>query len=454
MKKNFTYRLILSIALCGSALSMIAQNNVLQISQGSKYTPKDWNDVESISFDAEGEKMLVKTKSEELNEYSLKDMPVMVSGQTLPLIEITTDEYVAEIPDKINYKSGWFSMKGFGCYDDAAVEVKIRGRGNSSWDFPKKPYRLKFEKKISLCGLPKAKNYVLIANYSDPSYMQNSIAFKLAEMLDIEYTYPMIPVDVVLNGIYKGSYTLTTKPGINAGSVDIDEENSIMWELDTYFDEDYKFQSPIFRLPVNVSDPDLLEIAGDDKDVANALFESWKQDFIEMEKAVYEHRAGDYIDLDLYARYFLIYDITKNDELQHPKSVKLYKTRGEGNKYIFGPVWDFDGAWSYWTTRDYYSEKLINEHVRRCEFFKYLEQEPEFRAAFRKYWHYINERMPEVYSFIDDYAQFLRTSWERDYIAIGRKLPTSNFDTMIEKMSNWLKHRMSAMEKFEILNEE
>lgn len=455
MKKTCSYRFIIAVLVCGSVLSGNAANNVLQISRANKYTPNEWNNIESIGFDAEGEKMLIQTKNDEVNEYSLCDMPVMVSGQTLPLIEITTDEYLEEIPDKVNYKSGMFRMQGFGCYDDAEADVNIRGRGNTTWTLLKKPYRLKFEKKISLCGLPKAKNYVLIANYQDPSYMQNSIAFRLAEMLDIPFTRPMIPVDVVLNGIYKGSYTLTTKPGINAGSVDIDEKNSIMWELDTYFDEDFKFLSPLFQLPVNVSDPDLVEMAGDDLDAADALFEEWKQDFIEMEQAVYDHRAGDYIDLDLYARYFLVYDITKNDELQHPKSVKLYKTRGEGNKYMFGPVWDFDGAWSRWTTDEFYSERLINEHVARCEFFKYLEQEPEFRAAYRKYWHYINDQMPELLEYIDDYTQLIRTSWQRDYVATGsRWLPNRHFDIMVEKMRTWLIHRMEAMSQFEILNEE
>lgn len=453
MKLICKIRYILSIAYFGLWSLASAGNSVLQISKGNQYTPQEWQNIEAIGFDERGEKMMIQTKDDKVAEYPFAGMPVMVSGQTLPLIEITTDEDLREIPDKVNYKSGMFRMQGFGNYEDAEAEVKIRGRGNTSWQNLKKPYRLKFDKKISLCGLPKAKNYVLIANFQDPSYMQNSIAAKLGEMLDMPYNYPMIPVDVILNGIYKGSYTLTTKPGINAGSVDIDEENSIMWELDSYFDEDYKFRSPQFGLPVNVSDPDLFEIAGDDKAKADALFEYWKQDFIEMERAVYEHRAGDYIDLDLYARYFLIYDITKNDELKDPKSVKIYKTKGKDNKYMFGPIWDFDGAWSYWTTLDFYSVRLINEHVERCQFFKYLEQEPEFRVAYRKYWHQINERMPELLDYIDNYKELIRTSWERDYKSgNGRWVPKS-YDTMISMMRSWLELRMFAMANFDIITE-
>jgi hypothetical protein len=89
-----------------------------------------------------------------------------VIGHNVPTIYIETDEYVDEIPSKDYYLTASFSMKGYGNYDDVkATSVNIKGRGNSTWRYDKKPYRLKFDKKISLCGLAKAKNFALIANY-------------------------------------------------------------------------------------------------------------------------------------------------------------------------------------------------------------------------------------------------------------------------------------------------
>lgn len=260
----------------------------------------------------------------------------------------------------------------------------------------------------------------------------------------MDYAADAIPVDVKLNGIYKGSYILTNKPGINAGSVDIDEDNSIMFELDTYFDEPYKFRSDNFKLPVMVSDPE----------VTDQIFEYWKNDFNEAENAVFTHtNVGDYFDLDVYARYMLVYDITKNDELQHPKSVKLYKTKGEGNKYIFGPVWDFDGAWSYWTTYNHYSTSLIGQRVKRCEFFQELDKEPEFQEAYRKYFRKIKDNLPELLSYIDEYEEFVRNSGMRNY---EMKLVTKtdkDFVTYVQKMKDWLITRLDKMEEFEIVKQ-
>ncbi len=46
------------------------------------------------------------------------------------------------------------SDKGF---DIDLTAMKIRGRGNSTWVMPKKPYRVDFPQETSLFGLPKAK---------------------------------------------------------------------------------------------------------------------------------------------------------------------------------------------------------------------------------------------------------------------------------------------------------
>ncbi|MFI3269271.1 MAG: hypothetical protein SNJ09_06030 [Rikenellaceae bacterium] len=37
----------------------------------------------------------------------------------------------------------------------STTEVNIKGRGNSTWNMPKKPYRLKFDSKEALGGFPR-----------------------------------------------------------------------------------------------------------------------------------------------------------------------------------------------------------------------------------------------------------------------------------------------------------
>jgi hypothetical protein len=70
----------------------------------------------------------------------------------------------------------------------------------------------------------------------------------------------IIPVDLYINGHYRGSYNFTEKVGFSNNSIDIaDESNATMLELDSYYDEAYKFKDTYYKLPVNVKEPDFDE---------------------------------------------------------------------------------------------------------------------------------------------------------------------------------------------------
>lgn len=61
-----------------------------------------------------------------------------------------------------------------GQYATQSVGIQIRGRGNSTWNFAKKPYRIKLNEEAQLLGMP-AKNHLQLfedalffENYRDP----------------------------------------------------------------------------------------------------------------------------------------------------------------------------------------------------------------------------------------------------------------------------------------------
>ena len=195
------------------------------------------------------------------------------------LLVITTDDSsISEIQSKDSYESGTLTVNGKSTYESCIVKTEIKGRGNSTWGYPKKPYRLKLNKKAEICGLGKAKNYVLLANHLDPTLMLNSVAFKIGRLLELPFTNHAIPVDVVLNGIYKGSYLLTEQIEVKENRVDLDENNSVMWELDSYWDDEPKFKSTAFNLPVMVKDPDLT--TGNGKYVMGPIWDfDWAYDY-------------------------------------------------------------------------------------------------------------------------------------------------------------------------------
>ncbi len=97
----------------------------------------------------------------------------------------------------------------------------IKGRGNSTWGMPKKPYNIKLEDKADLFGMGKSKKWSLIANYADTSLLRNSLAYLAAENAGVPYTPKFTPVDVYINGEYMGAYILTTRVEVDKTRVNI-----------------------------------------------------------------------------------------------------------------------------------------------------------------------------------------------------------------------------------------
>lgn len=366
----------------------------------------------------------------------------------VPTLRIDTDEFVEEITSKKDYLKATFNADCYGRYDDIeGVAVNIRGRGNSTWSYPKKPYRLKFDKKISLFGLPKAKSYALIANHIDNTQMRNAVAFRVAQLLDMPFTNHSIPVNIIFNGIYKGSYQLTEKIGITGGSVDIDETSGILWEIDTSYDEDFKFETPVYKLKVQVKDPDFFELEEDDTTIsASDRFEIWKADFVRMEKAVEEGRWYDEFDVDAMVDYILVYLFTGNREISWPKSTYLFKEK-IGEKYTMGPVWDFDWGFNFINPPDRF---LLESFYAGMNFFFDIVKTPEFKKAFKTRWNFFKQEIyPQVMAYIDYYAAMIRVSalqngelWPLD----RNVYTTETFDSSVLEMKDWIVKRVEAID--------
>ena len=349
----------------------------------------------------------------------------------------TTDPSIAEIPSKDYYLEGTLAVNGRGGYEDYTGKTEVKGRGNSTWGYPKKPYRLKLNKKAEICGLGKAKNYVLLANHLDPTLMLNSVAFKIGRLLELPFTNHAIPVDVVLNGIYKGSYLLTEQIEVKENRVDLDENNSVMWELDSYWDDEPKFKSTAFNLPVMVKDPDL----------TTEQFEYWKKDFnaftTQFAKEPLEGNSYvDMIDIESVAKFLITFNLVHNMEINHPKSVFLYK---EGNgKYVMGPIWDFDWAYDYEGTSNHfgrYNTPLFSSSMNGVgtAFFQRFLQDSRVKTIYKRTWQdFKNNKLDALLQYVDDYAVMLKPSVERNSELWEN---TRSFDTKVKELKTWLRNR-------------
>lgn len=479
---------ILKHTMLGSALAVGLWANAqdpwlhMYYGSGSQFQQYPMSSVSEIGFSETAGSMTVSTSSEGDKQVGQSALSYFVIGANTPSIRITTDIPVYEIPDKVTYLDGTLKFEGMGIWDDFEVPVKIRGRGNSTWGYPKKPYRIKFNEKTKLGGLKKAKNYALLANYIDPSTMRNVVGFKVSEVIGMDYPNHVMPVNVWLNDSYKGTYMATEKVGFNNGSIDIpasQEAKSALFELDTYFAADdeiafvsdpfsYDDQYEIYRsseggyvppsLPVRIKDPD----APEDDIERDEWIQKWTDDFNEFMAVIErgnEKEIFEACDVESLVRFMIVFDICCNQELNHPKSTYLYKT--EGGKYTFGPTWDFDWAlgyqpsyenyeWGDGESKPSYQNPLLgfSGHADMYDtdgcggvFFYLLCNTTMFQNKFKEVWNdFYKNKQAQFWEEFDAYAELVRPSVNKDGAEMWKNY--RNFDNNLENLRTWVKGRI------------
>ncbi len=301
-----------------------------------------------------------------VSEYTLtlKD-----TSNGLPTVMINTKG--AEIASRTDYTDAVISILGTGAEDIRCQSAGIRLRGNSTSRYPKKPYRIKFEKKQNVLGLGKAKSWVLLAGFLDPSAIRSQLAFGLAAKINAdtakstgsEVFAPRVrPVEVYLNGEYQGLYDLGDQLQANEIRVAIDEsgdEGSTepdvgylvefevagrVWAESTEGSANWTASSFIrnagssggnqggrlyfqFKLPENPNDEQKAYITGYLQEVNDRI--------LARDKSVEE-----LIDLDSFIDWYIVNELFKNADSHMQSSIYLYKDKG--GKLVMGPVWDFD----------------------------------------------------------------------------------------------------------------
>ena len=218
-----------------------------------------------------------------------------------------------------------------------------RERGNASRGFPKKPWRIKFDKKQNVLDAPaKAKKWTLINNYGDKTLMRNLLAFELSKRMGMHYTPYGRAVDVLMNGEYKGCYQLCDQVEINNKRVNIiemspdDNEGEALTggyliEVDAYAYQEKSWFNSSKGNPVTIKSPDEDEITTQQSQYIKNYFNTM------------ENQWSTYLDLNSFLRHFLVGELSGNTDTYW--SVFMYKQRGD-NKLYTGPVWDFDLAFN------------------------------------------------------------------------------------------------------------
>jgi len=158
---------------------------------------------------------------------------VLKSGKVGSVFITTESGSLDKVHADKNYKEAGstaiFNDKGKSQYE--GVLEYIKGRGNASWQMPKRPYNIKLDKKAKLFGMEKSKKWCLIANMGDNSLMRNAMVFGAAADAGLRYTPGYAPVDLYVNNEYMGSYLLTTKVEAAGARIDVEDLDELNEEI-------------------------------------------------------------------------------------------------------------------------------------------------------------------------------------------------------------------------------
>lgn len=366
---------------------------------------------------------------------------------SIPHLVINTDN-AAPVVSKDDYVYADLAVTANGWGEDYTGRTRIRGRGNSTWSHPKKPYRMKLDNDVALLSLAAEKDWVLLANYIDPTLMLNAVAFKMGQLIDLKYTNHAVPVDVTLNGVYLGNYTLTEQVEVSKSRVNIDKNNGVLLEFDTNFDEDFQFKSNYYGLPVMVKDPDV---------ESDAQFQKIKDDFQQLENAITSDafpNSGykNYIDIESLVKYLIVHDLAHNMEIMHPKSTYMHKDAT--GKYYMGPIWDFDWAYGFEGPMVHFARytdplyRQLTDNSAGYALFTRILQDPEVIALYKQTWaKFQAEKLPLLLEYVDFYATSIAESQKKD-AALWPIHAAKDYPAKINEFKTWLQNRAKYISEY------
>ena len=375
----------------------------------------------------------------------------------LPILYVNTSGVA--IDSKEDYVEGVSSIIGGTNYPSFQdLEMKIKGRGNSTWwqggIWGKKPYQIKFKDKTEVLNMPKDKKWVLLAELSDKSLIRNKIAREIANISRFDYVPQAEYSEVFINEQHVGTYLIgqkveESKNRVNIGDtgylIEIDTDANGRIESDDVYFRSSQWSSRYEDGVFNIKEPNL--------EYDSMEFNLIKDHINDFEKALFGDNFKDpdlgyrsFIDLPSFIDWFLVNEISKNQDARSYSSIYFNYVPGE--KIKMGPVWDFDLAFG---NVDYSNaENPEGFWIKDNLWFNRMFEDPYFSDLVNTRFSYYENNLSSILSKVDEFENYLSRSqkknfeiWDilsKDVWPIPVKYDTHH--EYVEYLKNWIDTRM------------
>ena len=376
----------------------------------------------------------------------------------LPILYIDTNGIA--IDSKEDYVEGFASIIGGTNYTDLLeTEMKIKGRGNSTWwqggIWGKRPYQIKFGDKTEILNMPKDKKWVLLAELSDKSLIRNKIAREIANISRFDYVPQAEYSEVFINKEHVGTYLVGQKVEESKNRVNIGD-NGYLLEIDTdangrisaddvYFRSNEwssRYEDGVF----NIKEPNI--------EYESEEFNLIKNHINDFEAALFSDNFKDpdsgyrsFIDLPSFIDWFIVNEISKNQDARSYSSIYLNYIPGE--KIKMGPVWDFDLAFGNVNYSN--AENPEGFWIKDNLWYKRMFEDSYFSDLVKTRFSYYENNLNSVLSKIDGYENYISKSQKKNFeiwdILSKDVWPVPvKYDThheYVKYLKNWIQTRMT-----------
>ena len=392
----------------------------------------------------------------------------------LPIIRINTRPGEVIVNDSAGT---WTNMESFSLTDpnnpannisrsNLPRDDRIRGRGNSTWNFPKKPYRIRFRENVSFFGLAAHENWILLAEWNDPTFVRNAFAFELGRRLNVPFTNTYHHVELYLNGDYQGVYVLTEHRQVDPrnegapGRVKIAQANGWFVEFDSRYDEDPKFRiglpgaAPRDSIPIEIKVPETNYgfVIEDWHRLINLM---WSPSFP-------ESGYRDLIDMEAIVNFFLVQMITVNSDRSYSS---IYWHKNAENRMSAGPLWDFDltfglsGLEQRGTFAEMYRNSLrwnpdtSDAYIGGFGGWNWPDRgfqgrflrDPVFRVMWKERWNNNQDSIRTMSQWVDRMAAVLKPSADRTH-QLWRPNETVSYNGWVDSLKRYLNTRLTFID--------
>ena len=332
------------------------------------------------------------------------------------------------------------------------VDLTIRGRGNSSWNAPKKSYKIEFSQKQSLLGMPANRDWALISNYADKTLMKNYLMYSLSARLGAYYSPRCEFVELYLNGDYLGVYLLTETIKIGKDRINIpDNSDSYIVEFDGKLLKNEQAvrsnvintNGKIFRIhdPKNASEEALSTI--------KEHIRSFETFLINMDNA---DSLSQWIDLAEYVKHYWVQEFSKNPDATFYTSV--YFSWVKGGLIKMGPVWDFDLAFGGHGMEHINSTE--NWQLKDSYWNAYIFKDSTTNQARIDFWKQHREQFVKTIDEADSICTLLQGAAENNFKRwnvlnstkyIDHRHAYNAYKEAVEDLKDWIRNRIQWIDE-------